>query len=313
MTETVAIIGATGAQGGSVLASLYASPDKYRIRAITRNVDSDRVKELRTQYPNVEWAAADNNDVESLRSAFKNTDIVFATTNYLQPEIFAKIDAGDLDAEFKQGKNIVDAAVAEGVKHFVYSSLESPSKGSNGKYTKAYEPEGKQKIEQYVRDHSDKIKGYFVYAAFYFQNFLHAGIWSTNSSGEKTVVFGYPLPADARQPYIDIEVDFGNTVSLILSDRAAHEGKAIKVVEGDYTGPEIAEAFTRATGIPSEYLYYKVPELDRPEINEMLDFFVEFGPFNTPEFVDAQSISAGPFKTVDDFWQRHSAYRPAEH
>ncbi|ORX67272.1 NAD(P)-binding protein [Linderina pennispora] len=313
MSEIVAIIGATGAQGGSVLTSLYSASDKYQLRAVTRNVDSARVKELRAQYPGVEWVAADNNDVESLRSAFKNVDIVFANTNYLQPEIFAKVDAGDLDAEFKQGKNIVDAAVAEGVNHFVYSSLESPSQGSNGKYSKAYESEGKQKIEQYVRSHSDKIKGYFVYAAFYFQNFLHAGIWSTNSNGEKTVTFGYPLPADARQPYVDIEVDFGNTVRGILDDRASYEGKTVKIAEGDYTGPEIAEAFTRATGIPADYVHYKVPELDRAEINEMLDYFVEFGSFSVPGFVDAKPASNTPFKTVDDFWQRYSAYRPEEH
>ncbi|KAJ1946031.1 hypothetical protein FBU59_002140 [Linderina macrospora] len=56
-----------------------------------------------------------------------------------------------------------------------------------------------------------------------------------------------------------------------------------------------------------------MPELNRPKINKMLGFFAKFGPFNTPEFVDTQSISAGPFKTVDDFWQRHSACRPEKY
>ncbi|KAJ1953826.1 hypothetical protein GGI12_005930, partial [Dipsacomyces acuminosporus] len=41
--------------------------------------------------------------------------------------IRTKLDAGDLDAEFKQGKNFVNATIAEGVKHIVYSSLESPN------------------------------------------------------------------------------------------------------------------------------------------------------------------------------------------
>ncbi|KAJ1948116.1 hypothetical protein FBU59_001743 [Linderina macrospora] len=316
MPETVTIIGATGIQGGSVLASLYDSPDKYRLRGVTRNIDSDRVKELRAQFPSVEWVSADNSDPESLCQAFKDTDIVFANTNYISPEILAQIDAGDLDAEFKQGKNIVDAAIAVGVKHIVYSSLESPSKGSNGKHANVYELEGKNKIEQYVRSQSDKIKGYFVYAGFYYQNLVVSATWTTtiNSDGVEvpTVRFSFPLPEDAKVPHVDIERDLGNAVRLIVDNREEYEGKIVAAVGEVCTPGEITEAYTRITGVPAVYVNDKFPDFDRPEIYAMMDYFVEFGGYNVPNVVGGRDVSPRPFVTVDQFWKNHSDFRPPQ-
>ncbi|KAI8325760.1 NAD(P)-binding protein [Martensiomyces pterosporus] len=314
MTETVAIIGATGAQGGSVLKALSAVPQQYKLRAITRNVGSDRARELQQTYKGVEWISADLNDIDGLRKAFKGVDVVFGTTNYLQKDIFDKIDAGDLDAEFKQGKNFVDAAIAEGVKHIVYSGLESPKEVSNGKYSTAYEPEGKTKIEQYIRANSDKVKGYFVYAGFYFQNFLYSASWETrtNAQGqeERVVVFTYPTPEDVVEPYLDIEEDFGNTVQLVLDNREEYEGKVVTAVEGDYTGVQIAEAFTRVTGVPAVFKNGALEEIDRKEIYEMLEFFVEFGAFSKHDTAHARNTTPRPFTTLDQFWKRYESFRP---
>ncbi|KAJ1951828.1 hypothetical protein GGI12_006394, partial [Dipsacomyces acuminosporus] len=309
MTETVAIIGATGAQGGSVLKALSAAPQQYNLVAVTRNVDSDRVRELQKLNKDVRWVAADLNDADSLRTAFKGVDVVFGTTNYIQAEIFAKVDAGDLDAEFKQGKNLVDAAIAEGVKHIVYSSLESPKKVSKGKYTGAHEPEGKHKIEQYIRANADKISGYFVYAGFYFQNLLYSASWETrtNETGEEEryVLFTYPLPEDAKLPYLDIEEDFGNTVRLILDNRGQYKDKVVAAVEGDYSGREIIDAFTRITGVPAAYKHGHIAEIDRKEIDEMLNFFVEFGACTEHDTTHAKNTSPRPFTSLDQFWKRY--------
>ncbi|KAJ1642308.1 hypothetical protein LPJ64_005841, partial [Coemansia asiatica] len=74
MTKTVAIIGATGLQGGGVLNSLYDT-GKYKIRALTRNPSGEPAKLLLMKYPGIEVAAADLDDTESLRKAFKDIDI----------------------------------------------------------------------------------------------------------------------------------------------------------------------------------------------------------------------------------------------
>ena len=49
--STILVFGATGAQGGSVVKRLLANP-KYKIRALTRNTDSEAAKKLAAQ---VRW------------------------------------------------------------------------------------------------------------------------------------------------------------------------------------------------------------------------------------------------------------------
>ncbi|KAJ2843741.1 hypothetical protein J3B02_005176, partial [Coemansia erecta] len=90
MTTTVAIIGATGLQGGSVLKSLYAT-GKYKIRALTRNPSRESAKQLLNKYPGIEVEAADLDDTESLRKAFKDIDIIFGVTQFFQKEIMDKV------------------------------------------------------------------------------------------------------------------------------------------------------------------------------------------------------------------------------
>ncbi|KAJ1723641.1 hypothetical protein LPJ53_002024 [Coemansia erecta] len=303
MVELVAVIGATGAQGKSVVKVLSKHPDKYRVRGITRNTSSSRVQELRKLYPAVEWVAADLDDYLSLISAFEGVHILFGNTTYLEPAILEKVDAGDFNAQFRQGSNMVDAAVAQGVKHLVYSSVVSASEVSKGKYTNAYDTEGKDKIKRYIKQ--SPINSYFVYAGFYFQNFLRAGVRFTNR-----IVFMYPLPPDSKQLFVDIEEDLGNTVELILSDREKYKGKSLAAGEGMYSGNEIAEAFTSITGICAEFRFSYIPGLDRPDINSMFDFFAEFDGFTGVDTTEAKQHAHKPFTNLYQFWAKNRDYMP---
>ena len=68
MSKILTVVGATGAQGGSVVASALKSGD-YKVRGITRNVESAAAKALIAQ--GVEMVAADADDVASLVKAFE--------------------------------------------------------------------------------------------------------------------------------------------------------------------------------------------------------------------------------------------------
>jgi uncharacterized protein YbjT (DUF2867 family) len=68
MSSIITVIGATGVQGGSVVDAALKS-GTYKVRAITRKINSDKAKALAAR--GVELAIADLNDEESLIKAFE--------------------------------------------------------------------------------------------------------------------------------------------------------------------------------------------------------------------------------------------------
>ena len=115
---------------------------KFRVRALTRNLESPRSKVLEEM--GAELFVADNEDIESLRRAFEGAHGVYGITTW-SGTTFAKdgsvqrdtsLDSRQLeDAEVRQGQNIIDAALGTGrkydkesrqhpkVKHFVLQSM----------------------------------------------------------------------------------------------------------------------------------------------------------------------------------------------
>jgi hypothetical protein len=68
MARLMVIVGATGAQGGSVVEA-FLKRDDYKLRGITRNAKSEKAKRLASK--GVEMVTADINDEASLVSAFE--------------------------------------------------------------------------------------------------------------------------------------------------------------------------------------------------------------------------------------------------
>lgn len=66
--KLIVVIGATGAQGGSVVSSLLGDKS-YRIRGVTRNPSSEKAKALSAK--GVEVVTADSSDAGSLKKAFE--------------------------------------------------------------------------------------------------------------------------------------------------------------------------------------------------------------------------------------------------
>ena len=75
--KIIAVVGSTGTQGGSVVRSLLAD-GTFAVRALTRKVDGEVAQKLKAA--GVEVVAADLEDVESLKKAFKGAYGVFGVT-----------------------------------------------------------------------------------------------------------------------------------------------------------------------------------------------------------------------------------------
>ena len=115
MAKIIAVVGATGVQGGGLARAILAEPNSgFSVRAITRDPNKDNAKALAAK--GAEVVSANLDDVESLKKAFAGAHGVFAVTNFW--EHFSA------EKEKAQAKNIADAAKAAGVKHVIWSTLE---------------------------------------------------------------------------------------------------------------------------------------------------------------------------------------------
>jgi uncharacterized protein YbjT (DUF2867 family) len=117
--KIIAVIGATGTQGGGLARAILDDPNGgFGVRAITRDVNKDKAQALKAR--GAEVVSADLDDVESLKKAFAGAYGVYAVTNFW--EHFSA------EKEKAQAKNIADAARAAGVKHVIWSTLEDTRK-----------------------------------------------------------------------------------------------------------------------------------------------------------------------------------------
>jgi uncharacterized protein YbjT (DUF2867 family) len=115
MAKIIAVVGATGVQGGGLARAILADPSSgFSVRAITRDPGKDNAKALAAK--GAEVVSANLDDVESLKKAFAGAHGVFGVTNFW--EHFSA------EREKAQAKNIAEAAKAAGVKHVVWSTLE---------------------------------------------------------------------------------------------------------------------------------------------------------------------------------------------
>jgi hypothetical protein len=108
--------------------------------------------------------AADLNDVESLKTAFKGANVIFGVTDFWQsvnvPANHARaaqegrtVNEVAYDIEVQQGKNIVDAAATtlDTLERFVLSTLSHTAKWSKGAITFNLHFDAKWMAVEYLR------------------------------------------------------------------------------------------------------------------------------------------------------------------
>jgi uncharacterized protein YbjT (DUF2867 family) len=122
-TKTIAVIGATGAQGGGLMQAILADDTgAFAARAITRKPDSDNAHALAAA--GAEVVAGDSDDDASLERAFAGAHGVFCVTNFWEHH--------SPERELAQAANLARAAKAAGVFEinfpvFVFASVVSRS------------------------------------------------------------------------------------------------------------------------------------------------------------------------------------------
>ena len=176
--KIIAVVGATGQQGGAVVRALQAS-GQFKVRALTRNP---------AKHPKLadEVVLADLNRPETLKDAFAGAHGVFLVTNFW--EAFAD--------EPKQAVAAVNAAKAAGVQHFIWSTLPNVETISGGKFNVPHFTL-KAKIDSVVRE-AGFAHHTFVIAPFFYQNLVGPMAPQKQADGK----LGWALPLDPNKRVI---------------------------------------------------------------------------------------------------------------
>ncbi len=170
--KLIAVVGASGQQGGAVVRALQAH-GHFRVRALTRNPD---------QHRNLadEVVAANLDQPETLRAALQGVHGVFAVTNFWS-------EGAD---ERKQATAAIAAAKDAGVRHFIWSTLPNVEAISGGTFTVPHFTD-KAQIDPIV-EAASFAHHTFVVPPFYYQNLVGAVAPQKQANGS----VGWALPLD---------------------------------------------------------------------------------------------------------------------
>jgi uncharacterized protein YbjT (DUF2867 family) len=234
--KLIAVIGATGQQGGGVLRALQAR-GQFKVRALTRNPDKHR--ELAE-----EVVAADLGKPETLKTAFEGAHGVFLVTNFQE--------AGA--EELKQATAAIRAAKDAGVKHFIWSTLPDVEAISGGKFNVPHFT-GKAKIDQVVKDGG--FESYtFVIAPFYYQNL--AGAIAPHKQADGSMSWALPLDPALRVIHMGDINELGNIVAgAFAHPDEAGNGQYLPLVGDFMSFNEIVETLNRQG---NNFSYKQVPK-----------------------------------------------------
>jgi len=208
----IAVVGATGQQGGAVVHALQAS-GQYKVRALTRNP---------TKHPQLadEVVLADLNRPETLKAAFAGAYGVFLVTNPWEPGT----------DERKQALAAVQAAKDAGVQHFIWSTLPNVQTISGGKHDVPHFTD-KAKSDRIVRE-AGFAHHTFVIAPFFYQNLL--GVMAAQKQADGTLGWALPLDPERRVIHMGDITELGPiVVGAFAQPELAGHGEHLPLV-GDF-------------------------------------------------------------------------------
>ncbi|CAE6405572.1 unnamed protein product [Rhizoctonia solani] len=224
--RVIAVCGATGTQGGSVINHLQRD-GTFAIRALTRKPSSPRAKELADA--GVEVVYADYDEIESLISAFKGCYGVFAVTNWFEA----------LEREREQGYNLVKAAKVTDIRHFVFSA---------GEHTAPLHcPQSETKADTNDFLIASKLPRTSIYLTFYYSNIFLFDTIKKRTDG--TFQLDLPFPTDSPIPSLSAS-DVGGFVLAAFLDPAKWSGQDMRLCTEFITPREYATIFEEVSGKP---------------------------------------------------------------
>ncbi|KIW57614.1 hypothetical protein PV05_06153 [Exophiala xenobiotica] len=306
MSNILAVFGATGTQGGSVINNVLSDPElsnKYKPRAITRDANSAKAKALEQRQ--VEVVTGDASDRTSVERALAGANFVFImSTPSWGPDA--------MEAEFNTIKSIADIAVEKGLDYIIFSTLPSCYDMSHGKYTAVTAFDAKAKGEKYIK--TLPIKSAFLCAGFFMENFVTQPFLGPIPNGDGTYTLARNAPSTLKLPYVDATDDVGKFVNAILAEPDKYAGQTFYAAAGFYSLAEIATLLGKSSGKTITFKQVSDDEF-RSSLPFMGDLFAQgfacqaeygyFGPGGEEKVDWATQNIRGKLTTLPEYLEKH--------
>ncbi|KAJ7429743.1 NAD(P)-binding protein [Mycena galericulata] len=235
----IAVVGATGVQGGSVVRALAESDKAYRICGFTR--DSDAAKQAAQELVALGVAVVAVSFVVENRDAaykaFAGADYAFLVTNFWE-----HLDA---DREIAEGKLLIDAAKAADVAGIL----------SGGKYTHIWHFDSKAAVTAYGRQAGMPLMD--VQAGSYGSNFLRPP-FAPVKQADGWFILEFPMRPTTLVPFADIARDYGLFVRYVLELPVFPDGAEFVAYSELISVEELTAQWSPETGnkIVSQQMHY---------------------------------------------------------
>ncbi len=257
----IAVLGATGAQGGGLVRAILEDPaGGFAVRALTRDPTSEKARELADL--GAEVVAADVDDGATLKRAFRGVHGAFCVTFFwahFSPE-----------KEVAEAGAMAAAARSTGVEHVIWSTLEDTRRWVPLEDDRMPTLMGAYKVPHFdgkgEADHLFREAGVpttFLLTSFFWDNLIHFGMGPQRDAAGGLAI-SFPM-GDRKLPGIASE-DIGRCAYGIFKRGGELVGETVGIAGEHLTGRQMAAALTRAMG--QEIRYEDVP----PEVYRNLGF-----------------------------------------
>jgi uncharacterized protein YbjT (DUF2867 family) len=320
--KIIAVVGATGAQGGGLVRAILADPaGPFTVRALTRNADSVQAKEFAAQ--GAEVVVADLDDEASLRKAFDGAYGAFVVTNFwVQRTPEEEVARTRAEMEREQAAAAARAAKDAGLRHVVWSTLEDtrPHFERLGSVVPTL-------LDTYKVPHFDAkgeanafftelgVPTTFLQTTFYYESFLLGQGPHRDENGQ--LVLTNPM-ADAKMALVAAD-DIGRTALGIFRGGETLVGETVSIAGTLATGDELADKFTAVLG---EKVVYRPLSPDQVrasgqpgaiEIANMYQFYAEAADYFTGvrELGKVRELNPA-LRTLDSWLDEHKSEIPLD-
>ena len=236
MVKKILVIGATGAQGASVVRSLVADKH-YEVVIFTRNSSSEQAQTLLT-LPGVTAFQGNATCEKDVYQALRIVDAV-----YCNLDGFA---IGEINETY-WGIRIFEMAVELGIQHYVWGSLDYLVKkgGYNLKYRCGHY-DAKGRVAEFILQQKVEAMKISILTSGPYMEMLFDGVFAPRTQADGTLLYAHPI-GDGKVPMIHLD-DLGQYARWIFDHPERSNGMDLEVATAHVGWHELVNCIHRLTG-----------------------------------------------------------------